>query len=82
MSRVRKNQKFMNTSKIDGYNYGASKVVRIHSENEDYHKVSSLKSWLFIKYNMSYKTYRNKSKERRDMLRDEFIMDTIKKSTF
>ncbi len=32
--------------------------------------------WLFVKYDMSYKTYRNKSKERRDELRIEFEADT------
>ena len=31
---------------------------------------------MFLKYNTSYKTYRNKSKNRRDELRKEFFLDT------
>ena len=32
--------------------------------------------WLFVKYDMSYNTYRNKSKSRRNELRQEFEADT------
>ena len=76
MSRVRHDQKWCNMPKHDSSVTGPSKMVRIHTENEDYHKASSLSSWLFIKYDMSYKTYRNKSKARRDELRDEYVKDT------
>lgn len=77
MSRVRKpGNKFMNTVKYDSSVTGPSKMVRIHSENEDYHKTSTLSSWLFMKYDMTYKTYRNKSKKRRDELRLEYFNDT------
>lgn len=37
-------------------------MFRIHSDHEDFHKASSLSSWLFMKYNISYKTFRQKSK--------------------
>jgi hypothetical protein len=81
MSRVRKPNKFLNTAKYDSSVTGPSKMVRIHSENEDYHKASTLSSWLFMKYDMSYKTYSNKSKKRKDELRAEYVADTGNEST-
>lgn len=70
MSRVIKpGNKYMNTNKYDISVTRPSKAVRIHGEGEDYHKAKTLSSWLFIKYDMSYKTYRNKSKSRRNELR-------------
>ena len=66
MSRVRKpGNKYMNTAHHDSSITGPSKMVRVHSDREDYHKSKTLSTWLFIKYDMSYKTYRNKSKNRR-----------------
>jgi hypothetical protein len=76
MSRVCKPNKFLNTAKYDSSVTGPSKMVRVHSENEDYHKASTLSSWLFMKYDMSYKTYSNKSKKRKDELRAEYVADT------
>ena len=77
MSRVKKpGNKFANVVKYDSSVTGPSKMTRIHSENEDFHKASNLSSWLFMKYDMSYKTYRNKSKARRDELREEYAEDT------
>lgn len=76
MSRVRSNQKWMNTSHYDKHIYEISKKVRIHSENEDYQKARTLSQWLFVKYDMSYKTYKNKSKNRKQELRNEFANDT------
>lgn len=76
MSRVRKPGKFVNENKYDSSVTGPSKKVRIHMDGEDYHKAASLSSWLFMKYDMSYKTYRNKSKARRDELREEYAGDT------
>lgn len=75
MSRVHGHNKFMNTTHYDSSVTGPSKMTRIHSPNEDYHKASTLSSWLFMKYNMSYKTYRNKAKARRDELRAEYNAD-------
>ena len=77
MSRVFKpNNKFMNTTHYDNSVYGPSKKIRIHHEREDYHKVRTLAQWLFVKYDISYKTFRNKSKKRRDELRTEYEADT------
>lgn len=77
MSRVRKpGGKYMNTPHYDSSVYGPSKLERIHHEGEDYHKAATLSYWLFAKYDMSYKTFRNKSKNRRDELRKEFEEDT------
>lgn len=77
MSRVRKpGNKYVNTSRYDSSVTGPSKMTRIHGENEDYSKARNLSSWLFIKYDISYKTYRNKSKKRRDELRAEYEADT------
>lgn len=75
-SRVRTNEKWVNTSRYDASVYQQSKKVRIHGENEDYHKCRKLSHWLFVKYDMSYKAYRRKSKTRRDELRAEFETDT------
>lgn len=77
MSRVKKpGNKFMNTPHYDHSVYSPSKMIRIHCEGEDYHKAKTLSHWLFVKYNISYKTFRNKSKNRRDELRKEFEIDT------
>ena len=65
-----------NTPRYDSSVTGPSKMVRIHSPDEDYRKASSLSSWLFMKYDMSYKTYRNKAKARKDELRAEYNADT------
>lgn len=65
-----------NTPRYDSSVTGPSKMARIHSPNEDYRKASSLSSWLFMKYDMSYKTYRNKAKARKDELRAEYNADT------
>lgn len=77
MSRVQKpKNKFVNTPKYDNSVTGPSKTVRIHFEGEDYHKARTLTQWLFVKYDMSYKTYKNKSKNRKEELRKEFETDT------
>lgn len=77
MSRVRKpSNKFMNATHYDATVTNPSKKVRIHFDGEDYHKAITLSQWLFVKYDMSYKTFRNKTKKRRDELREEFTADT------
>lgn len=57
----------------------ASKVIRSKLGKIDCTKAGSLTDWLFLKYDMSYNQYRNKSKSRRDALREEFMNDTGKK---
>ena len=52
----------MNTSHYDNSITNPSKMFRIHSDYKDFHEASSLSSWLFMKYNISYKTFRQKSK--------------------
>lgn len=70
MSRVKKpGNKYMNTTKYDSSVTGTSKMVRIHCDGEDYHKAQTLSHWLFTKYDMSYKTYRKKTKKRRTLKR-------------
>lgn len=76
MSRVKIGEKFMNVTHYDSSVTGPSKKKRIHFEGEDYHNAKSLSTWLFIKYDMSYKSYRHKSKARRIELRNEFFNDT------
>lgn len=46
-----------------------SKMKRLHFKGEDYHKAVSLSQWLFMKYDMLYKTFRRKLKKRRDELK-------------
>ena len=82
MSRVIKpGNRFMNTSHYDSSVYGPSKKVRIHFEGEDYHRAKRLSQWLFIKYDMTYKSFRNKSLSRRNALRKEYESDTGLNST-
>lgn len=77
MSRVKRGKnKFMNTPTYDSKVYVPSKMTRIHFEGEDYHKAKTLSHWLFVKFDMSYKTFRRKSKNIRDELRKEFEKDT------
>ena len=77
MSRVKKpGNKFMNTSHYSSSVYAPSKKVRIHLEGEDYHRAKTLSQWLFIKYDMTYKSFRNKSLSRRKALRKEYESDT------
>lgn len=80
MSRVRKpGNKFMNVTKHDQTVADVSPMKRYKGENVDYTKADTLSSWLFLKYDMSYKTYRNKSKSRRNELREEYMHDTGRK---
>lgn len=76
MSRVKGYNKFVNTVRYDTSVTNISKMTRIHHEREDYHKCITLSHWLFVKYDMTYKTYRNKSKNRREQLKEEFHNDT------
>ena len=77
MSRVSKpGQKFVNSPRYDDAVYQPSKITRLHWDGEDYHKAHTLSAWLFMKYDMSYKAYRNKTRARRDKLRAEFYADT------
>lgn len=76
MSRVHTGQKFVNMPEYHGSVINASTMIRIHANGEDFHYASSLSSWLFIKYNMSYETYRHKSRHRREELRKEYLEDT------
>jgi len=66
----------MNETKYDQSVTGPSKMTRIHSEHEDYHKASTLSSWLFLKYDKPYKWFRSKSGSRREELRAEYEKDT------
>ena len=76
MSRVKGYNKFVNTVRYDTSVTNTSKMARIHHDGEDYHKCITLSHWLFVKYDMTYKTYRNKSKNRREQLKEEFHNDT------
>ena len=65
MSRVFRGERYVNMPHHRADITAPSKVVRVHCEGEDYHNADSLTSWLFMKYDMSFKTYRGKSKQRR-----------------
>jgi hypothetical protein len=76
MSRVKPDQKYLNLPKHNSETTQASKLIRIKSPNSDYSKATSLSSWLFLKYDMTYKQFQNKSKNRREQLRQEYLEDT------
>lgn len=46
------------------------------TQGKTFREASSLTEWLSMKYGMTYKQYRNKSKNRRWQLRDECTHDT------
>lgn len=75
MSRVKHGQKYMNTPKNEG-EQNPSKITRTMGDSADYRKAGTLSSWLFLKYNMKYSTYKSKSKARKQALRDEYYKDT------
>lgn len=80
MSRVRKpGSRFMNTSDYGSEITQPSKIVRNKDKVTDYTKAQTLSSWLFLKYDMSYKTYSRKSQKRRAELRAEYMKDTNRK---
>lgn len=77
MSRVKKPEnKYVNSAQYDKSIKQATKLTRSKDSVTDYTKTKTLSSWLFLKYDMSYKTYSRKSKNRRTELRKEFEKDT------
>ena len=81
MSRVHTDQHFLNIFHKDDFHFGPSKMTRSKGCNPDYRKAATLSSWLFLKYDMSYKAYRGKSEKRRKELRMEFEKDTGRSNT-
>ena len=80
MSRVIKpRNKFVNSPKYNPEVYQPSKVMRIKGTVSHPENAHTLSDWLFSKYGISYKAYRNKSKKRREELRKEFEQDTGRK---
>ena len=65
MSRVHTGEHFLNIFHKDDFHFGPSKMTRSKGPNPDYRKAATLSSWLFLKYDVSYKTYRRKSAQRR-----------------
>lgn len=76
MSRVRDNQKYFNVSRKEGFCTGPTKIIRSKGPNANWHNAKTLTSWLFLKYDMSYKKFQGKSKAKRDQLREEYKLDT------
>lgn len=76
MSRVFWDQKYVNMPRHSQSGVGPSKVVRIHSTNEDYHKAPTLSAWLFMEYDMKYTSFRRKSVATKQKLRLEYESDT------
>mgnify|MGYP000428181424 CR=1 FL=1 len=81
MSRVHTDQHYINVFHKDNFNFGPSKMTRSKGCNPDCRKAATLSSWLFLKYDMSYKAYRRKSTHRRQELRKEFEKDTGQSNT-
>lgn len=76
MSIVRKPNKFVNITKRPSSQTGPFKMKRYKSDHVDWTKAKSLSSWLFLKYDMDYKSFCRKSKKRKDELRKEYYDDT------
>ncbi len=77
MSKTRERcDKFANTDKPSSPITVSSKIARAKVLDADYTKASTLAEWLFLKYGMSYKAYRRKSRDRRLMLKEEYVEDT------
>ncbi len=79
MSRVHKPNKWLNMPRHSPEFYNMSPTERYKGAEVHPEKASSLSSWLFLKYDMSYKTFSRKSKARKDALRREFEEETGKK---
>lgn len=80
MSRVIKpRNKFLNLLPHDAEDISPSKVRLSFAEGADYHNVSSFKSWLLLKYSMTYKAYQKKRTSRKHALRVEYEQDTERK---
>ncbi len=77
MSRVRKPGKFMNENKYSASVTGPGKQTYVATPDADYTKAHNLSTWLFQKYQISYKAFRRKSAEKRKQLREEFWTDTL-----
>lgn len=75
-SRVRRSQKYMNVSGRRHGEVNPSRVRRYKDSPTDYHKATSLTSWLFLKYGLTYTQFRNKSSAARYALRSEYTEDT------
>lgn len=80
MSRVRSDQKYVNISRKEDFCTGPTKIIRSKGPNPNWHNAKTLTSWLFLKYDMSYKQFQRKSKSKRDKLREEYNFDTQKES--
>lgn len=77
MSRVWKpNSKYTNNTKYSPEVTNYPKMKRSKTHDCDYTKTGNFSTWLFLKYEMTYKTYRNKSKNRRAVMKEEFLSDT------
>lgn len=75
-SRVRRSQKYMNVSGRQHGDVNPSRVRRCKDGPTDFHKATSLTSWLFLKYGLTYKQFRNKSSADQYVLRAEYTEDT------
>ena len=77
MSRVWKpNSKYTNNTKYSPEVTNYPKMKRSKTPDCDYTKTGNFSTWLFLKYDMTYKTFRNKSKNRRAVIKEEFLSDT------
>lgn len=47
-----------------------------HKPDENFHEAKTLEDWLFMKYDLPYKTYERMSASRRQKLKEEFVNDT------
>ena len=52
------------------------KFKRLKAPEYDYTKTGMLVTWLFLKYDLSFTDYENKTKRERKMLQEEFFSDT------
>ncbi|MBE5917127.1 MAG: hypothetical protein E7273_09850 [Pseudobutyrivibrio ruminis] len=76
MSRVIKPNKYVNSCKYSSEVTNISKMTRLKTEYVNPAKATTLSSWLFLKYDMSYKTFARKSKAKKDELRQEYVNET------
>lgn len=80
MSRVRKpGDKWMNVPRHPPEFYEISPPIYSKASVVHPEKATTLRSWLFVKYDMSYNTFTRKSKVRKDALRKEYEKETGRK---
>ena len=79
MSRVFPNNKYLNLPRNFPEYYAPKEISFTRGDHGDYTKARTLTRYLFLRYGMSYKTFKEKSARRRNKIREEYYNITGQK---